>query len=62
VVALVERMLELQERLAAKGEVHDEERRQIEREIERTDREIDALVYDLYGLTQEERAMVEESI
>jgi hypothetical protein len=34
-------------------------RRQIEREIEGTDREIDALVYELYGLTQEERAMVE---
>lgn len=59
IVALVEQMLELHERLAAKGETRDEERAQIEREIEQTDREIDALVYDLYGLTQEERAIVE---
>jgi hypothetical protein len=29
------------------------------REIERTDREIDNLVYDLYGLSQEEWAIVE---
>ena len=59
-VALVGRMLELQERLTAKGDMRDDERAQIEREIERADREIDDLVYDLYGLTQEERAIVEE--
>jgi len=58
-VALVQRMLALHERLAAGGGVQDEERGQIEREIERTDREIDELVYDLYGLTQEERRLVE---
>jgi len=58
-VGLVERMLELHERLAAKGEARDEERAQIEREIEQADRGIDDLVYDLYGLTQEERATVE---
>jgi hypothetical protein len=52
-------MLDLHQRLAAKGTVYDEERAQMEREIARTDREIDALVYDLYGLTQEERAIVE---
>ena len=61
-VALVERMLALHERLAAGGGVQDEERGQIEREIERTDREIDELVYDLYGLTQEERRLVEEEV
>ena len=31
----------------------------IQRQIEATDREIDRLVYDLYGLTQEEIAIVE---
>jgi hypothetical protein len=61
-VALVERMLALHERLAAKGGVQDEERAAIVREIERTDREIDELVYDLYGLTQEERRLVEEEV
>ena len=58
-VALVERMLDLHQRLAAKGKVHDEERGQIEREIERTDREIDGLVYDLYGLTAAQRDLIE---
>jgi type I restriction-modification system DNA methylase subunit len=61
-VALVRRMLELHERLAQSGGVLDEDRGQIEREIERTDREIDDLVYDLYGLTAEERRMVEEEV
>jgi len=31
----------------------------IQRQIESTDREIDRLVYDLYGLTEEEIAIVE---
>jgi hypothetical protein len=61
-VALVKGMLALHERLAAKGDMRDEERVAIEREIERTDREIDGLVYDLYGLTQEERRLVEEEM
>ncbi len=30
-----------------------------ERQIEATDQEIDALVYELYGLTEEEIAIVE---
>jgi hypothetical protein len=30
-----------------------------QRQIEATDREIDALVYELYGLTEEEIAIVE---
>jgi hypothetical protein len=34
-------------------------RKQIEREIEATDRRIDELVYALYGLTDEEIAIVE---
>ena len=34
----------------------------LERHIAATDNEIDALVYDLYDLTQEEIAIVEESV
>jgi hypothetical protein len=34
---------------------------QIQREIDATDRQIDALVYQLYGLTDEEIAIVEEA-
>jgi methylase of polypeptide subunit release factors len=61
-VMLVERMLDLHQRLAAKAKVHDEERAQIEREIARTNREIDDLVYDLYGLTAAERDLVEREM
>ena len=32
-----------------------------QRQIEATDQEIDALVYELYGLTEEEIAFVEEA-
>ena len=48
-MALVERMLELNKRL--KGAV-GREREELERKVERTDREIDELVYELYGLTK----------
>ena len=56
-VALVERMLELNKRLK---EAVGRERQGLERKIERTDGEIDELVYRLYGLTEEERKAVEE--
>jgi len=58
-VRLVERMLELHRRKAALHDTPTEELRELEREIERTDGEIDALVYRLYGLTEEEIAVVE---
>ncbi|MDP3879352.1 MAG: TaqI-like C-terminal specificity domain-containing protein, partial [Dehalococcoidales bacterium] len=58
-VALVERMLELNKRLAPVRDTYGNERDELLREIEKTDREIDSLVYDLYGLTEEERRIVE---
>ena len=39
----------------------DQERTALERQIEATDRQIDKLVYELYGLTQEEISIVESS-
>ena len=36
-------------------------REQIQRRIDAMDRQIDALVYELYGLTEEEIKIVEES-
>ena len=39
----------------------DQEKRLITQEIESTGRQIDSLVYGLYGLTAEEIAVVEES-
>lgn len=61
-VTRVQRMLDLHQRLAAKGDVRDSEREAIEREIAQTDRQIDDLVYDLYGLTASERALIESEV
>ena len=55
-VAPVERMLELNKRLK---DAVGREREELERKIEKTDAEIDALVYELYGLTGKEVAVVE---
>ena len=55
-VKLVERMLVLHKRLAAAKIAH--EKTALQRQIEATDRQIDALVYELYGLTEEEIKIV----
>jgi len=54
-VSLVERMLELHK--SSPRTPQDKER--VKREIESTDKAIDRLVYELYGLTEEEIAIVE---
>lgn len=56
-VALVERMLDLHKRVAAAKTPTD--KTLLQRQIDATDREIDRLVYELYGLTEEEIAIVE---
>ena len=61
-VALVERMLELNKRLAPIRNTPCNEHDELMRKIKRTDRQIDNLVYDLYGLTEEERRIVKESV
>jgi hypothetical protein len=58
-VALVETMLTLQRQLAAARMPQD--RTPLGRQIEATDRQIDALVYALYGLTDDEIKIVEGS-
>ena len=40
-------------------EDHDHEQTTPKRQIEATDRQIDALIYELYGLTEEEIKIVE---
>jgi len=54
-VSLVERMLALHRRFARTPQ----EKEMIQREIESTDGQIDRLVYELYGLTEEEIMIVE---
>jgi hypothetical protein len=55
-VALVEQMLVLQKKLQ-QTESKDE-RHELERQIRRTDEEIDNRIYDLYGLGEAERKVV----
>ena len=55
IVSLVERMLELHKQSPRMPQ--DKER--VAREIESTDRAIDKLVYELYGLTEDEVKIVE---
>ncbi len=57
---LVTEMLELHKHLSRAKT--DREKRLITHEIESTDRQIDSLVYGLYGLTSDEIAVVEEAV
>ena len=55
-VALVDVMLDLNKKIeTAKGS----KKEQIQRQIEKTDKEIDDLVYKLYGITEKERKIIE---
>jgi hypothetical protein len=57
IVVLVDRMLDLHKQTPATPQ----EKEQLQRQIAATDRQIDTLVYQLYGLTDEEIALVESS-
>ncbi len=57
VVSLVDRMLTLTPSLG--GAKSDTERAALQNAIQKTDRDIDKLVYELYGLTPEEIALIE---
>jgi hypothetical protein len=58
-VGLVEGMLALHKRAAAAKTRH--EQTSLARQIEATDAQIDRLVYELYGLSEEEVAIVEDA-
>ena len=57
IASLVEKILSLNRQLPDVTTPH--EQTALERQIEATDRQIDAMVYELYGLTEEEIAIVE---
>ena len=59
IVALVEKMLALHKQLAAAKTPQDTTL--LQRQIAATDKQIDQLVYALYGLTDEEIALVEKT-
>jgi hypothetical protein len=56
-VSLVESMLALHKRIAAANTGH--EKTALQRQIDAADRQIDQLVYELYGLTDDEISVVE---
>jgi len=58
-VSLVENVLDLHRRLSESKTGH--EKTLLSRQIESTDRQIDGLVYEPCGLTEEEIAIVEDA-
>lgn len=62
VVNLVDKLLALKKRLFDLGDKQTEESAKLEKEIAELDRKIDELVFDLYGLTAEERKIVEKAM
>jgi hypothetical protein len=60
IVKLVEQMLELHQRLSSAKT--PQEKTALERQIAATDAQIDRLVYDLYGLTEDEIKIVEGTV
>ena len=59
---LVERIESLKKHLNNIGDKNTLEKQKIEQEIKKTDSEIDELVYQLYGITEEEKRIIEESL
>ena len=57
----MEKILQLNEKLLKIGDNLTDERAVIDDEIKKTDSEIDELVYKIYGLTEDEKAIVESS-
>lgn len=56
---LVDKMLKLNEKLLSLKGKHTDEGARIEQEIAETDAKIDQLVYKLYGITEEEKKIIE---
>ena len=59
IVKLVEGMLQLHASLASAKT--PDEKKALQRQLDATDRQIDQLVYELYGLTDDEIKIVEEA-
>lgn len=59
-VKLVEQMLSLHKQLA--GAKTPDEKTRIQRQIDATDQQIDHLVYEVYGVTEKEVKIIEETV
>ena len=61
-ISLSNKILTLNKKLQEIGDKNTLEKQKIEEEIKKTDNEIDELVYQLYGITEEEKKIIEESL
>ena len=55
-------MLSINKKLKEIGDKNTLQKQKIQEEIKKTDKEIDELVYQLYGIKEEEKKIVEESL
>ena len=62
IIKLVDKMLSLNKRLNEIKDKQTDEKSRLEKEIQKTDDEIDQEVYKLYGITKEEQKIIEESL
>jgi len=61
-IELIKRMLSFNEHLLDIGDKKTNESVKINEELEKTDAEIDRIVYEMYGLTKEEIQIIEEAV
>jgi len=61
-VESVNRMLNLQKQLGKLGDKKTDERTKLEDEIRKVDSEIDEKVYEIYGITESEKKIIESSL
>jgi type I restriction-modification system DNA methylase subunit len=61
-IKLVEKMLQLNEKLLKIGDKLTDERARIDKEITNIDPQIDDLVYTIYGITEDEKKIIEENL
>ena len=62
IISLVDKILTFSKRLNEIGDKRTDERAKIEEEIKKTDAEIDALVYEIYGITDAEKKIIEDNL
>ena len=62
ITGYVEKMLQLNGKLLEIGNKLTDERARIENKIKKVDREIDQLVYKVYGITDKEQKIIEGNI
>ena len=61
VIELVDKIISLNKRLNEIGGKKTDERAKIEKEIQKIDDEIDEFIYKIYGITEEEQKIIEDS-